>query len=285
VREVVDPAAGRRLAGLTSHPRRRYGAADWSLSPHESVPDEPTHGVGIDTAVPELRGTLTEVRRPAAPAGSPAAAAPEVSAQEPVRPAARGVSGKASRTAARPTTRRGRTEPMVEPREKSRGERAAAPVAPPPAAVTPPPVVPPPAAVAPPPVVPPPVAQDPVTPPVAHVPDQPVGRQRAILVFADGEEVEVDGPLILGRAPSQSDPNRPARLVPVRGTGRGVSRNHLRVDETPEGLAVVDLGSSNGSWLIVPGAAPTMMEAGEAYALVSGTVITFADQVCEFRFE
>lgn len=478
--ELRSDPRSRRSPGLGSHPRRRYGAADWSLTPHESPEETPLHGVGIDTAVPEVRAQLAvgEVagvaegvspaveaqpsirprrahRQEAAPApavpavgaevalddrlesvelgapervsvsdgwqGAPAEATapadgphpgtgadlgadlgavvgavagsdvePSVvpdltreadpaalvepvrtveSAQlvepvelvevvqtvEPVDPVETVAAGQPSATGEedfswmspppradepgdQPVELVGEFAPdgerpwtVEQPWESSHPDHedlaefaqpapqpqvAAAPGAVVSAPVVPEPAVPePPAAapVAPGPVVaePVPIApQAPAPSPAGEPAGEPVGEPEpvpgsevsvaplaagahsapllgagvaGVLVFTDGTEVVVDGPVIIGRAPSQTDRDRPARLVTVRGEGRGVSRNHLRIDVGTTGPFAIDLGSRNGSTLTAPGAERVAMDSWMPYPLVAGVRLTVADLICDFR--
>jgi len=102
-------------------------------------------------------------------------------------------------------------------------------------------------------------------------------------VFADGSEIVIDGSVIIGRSPTQTDPDRPARLVTVRGEGRGVSRNHLRIDVRDAGAYAVDLASRNGSAITPPEGERVRLEAGTPYRLSAGSRLTVADLTCEFR--
>lgn len=422
----------RRSPGLGSHPRRRYGPADWSLTPHDVPEEVPSHGIGIDTAVPEIRAGLSldpvaervaaaprgrraarhssapadlpsveqapveqapVVQTPVAPvvaepieppvATAPPTAAipvpvppsegrpeaswaelveprvseaelpetelaeaelPEAELAEPTRvepitaepkvaepevvepvlagPAAPFVDpfadpvpaesagsddfswmspaqrADAEWTVAQPPWEADRVEAeqFWAPEEQPEPVPAppVAPVAQPAAQIAPEPPIatPAPPAAPPAPVVPPPVA--PAAPAPPAVPAEPevtstpaIGGASSsligVLVFSDGTEVVVDGPVIIGRAPSQTDRDRPARLVTVRGEGRGVSRNHLRIDVGTTGPFAIDLGSRNGSTLTAPGGDQVAMDSWMPYPLQPGSQLTVADLVCYYR--
>jgi pSer/pThr/pTyr-binding forkhead associated (FHA) protein len=68
----------------------------------------------------------------------------------------------------------------------------------------------------------------------------------------------------------------------VLGAGRGISRNHLRIDVGIGGLFVIDLGSRNGSSLEAPGSTPVRLDAWVPYPLRPGMKLTFADSWCVF---
>lgn len=232
------PVAVRRSAGLGSHPRRRYGAWDWSLAPVPGASARADLGAGVDTAVPDTRDVPTV--RPEVPNG--AVPLPEThTGQEP--------------------------EPLVEQRADDE------------AAVE---------------------NESPTGVPVAHAPEggevlpeppplpgsepEPRARVRCgVLEFDDGERVDVDGPVIIGRAPSQVEGDRPARLVPVPEANRGLSRNHVRIDVGLHGPFVVDLGSRNGTTMRSPGRTAVRLDPWMPYPLDSGAELVFAQIICTFR--
>ncbi len=115
--------------------------------------------------------------------------------------------------------------------------------------------------------------------------EQPV--TYGMLRFSDGKQVRIAGPVIIGRAPSQAGNgrDRPAQLVTVPGAGRGLSRNHVRIDVGVGGLFVIDLGSRNGSSLEATGSAPVRMDAWVPYPLRPGMTLSFADSSCVFGEE
>ncbi|MFZ0158724.1 MAG: FHA domain-containing protein, partial [Kineosporiaceae bacterium] len=104
-----------------------------------------------------------------------------------------------------------------------------------------------------------------------------------VLEFDDGRRVEVDGPVIIGRAPSQVEGDRPARLVPVPEASRGLSRNHVRIDVGLQGPFVVDLGSRNGTTMRIPGRTAVRLDPWMPYPLDVGAELVFAQIICTFR--
>ena len=129
---------------------------------------------------------------------------------------------------------------------------------------------------------------DPLAPP--GIPGQPpapdvVARPVAKLVFSSGETVEVDRPVLVGRAPEagRSHTSEQPRLVTVPSPQKEISSTHLEVragSGADHGCAVViDLGSTNGTVLVQPGLAPEDLQAGVAVQLLPGAIIDLGDGV------
>lgn len=118
-------------------------------------------------------------------------------------------------------------------------------------------------------------------PPAPPVTARPVAR----LLFSNGEQVDVDRLVLVGRAP---EPRRHTlteepRLVVVRSPHHEVSSTHLEIrpgSGADHGCAVVtDLGSTNGTLLVQPGLPPEDLQAGVAVQLIPGAVIDLGDGV------
>lgn len=111
------------------------------------------------------------------------------------------------------------------------------------------------------------------------------GRVVARLVFSTGEEVEVDGPVVVGRNPDTGRATGAGepRAVAVPSRSREISATHLEVrpgEGIDLGAAVVtDLASTNGTLLVQPGLPPEDLRPGVATALVPGAVIDLGDGV------
>ncbi len=273
----VTPSPPRRSAGLGSHPRRRYGAADWSLAPQPGGWNDEDAGSGIDSGVPDPRLAPTappEGNNGSAPVpetriwqpSQPPTESPEEPPEEPAVAASERVADAPAQAEAEPdAVVRAVPEPVAQPQPKP------APKPAPKAAPKPAPDA-------------PPVAVTPVPTPVPDtVVASAVSGAIGVLEFDDGVRVDVDGPVIIGRAPSQVEQDRPARLVPVRGATRGLSRNHVRIDVGLQGPFVVDLGSRNGTSLRNPGRAPAKMDPWMPYPLEPDAEIVFAEIICTFR--
>jgi FHA domain len=129
----------------------------------------------------------------------------------------------------------------------------------------------------PPPVAPPGIPGQPPAPDVTV----PVAR----LVISNGDLVDVDRALVIGRAPEArrfNDTEQP-RLITVPSPHLEVSSTHIEVrpgSGADHGSAVVtDLGSTNGTVLVQPGLGPEDLAPGVPVQLVPGAIIDLGDGV------
>ena len=116
----------------------------------------------------------------------------------------------------------------------------------------------------------PPPAAPPGIPGQEPAPDVTVPVAR--LVISNGEVVEVDRAIVIGRAPEArrfNDTEQPT-LVTVPSPHQEISSTHVEIrpgSGADHGTAVVtDLGSTNGTVLVQPGLGPEDLAAGRARA-------------------
>lgn len=73
-------------------------------------------------------------------------------------------------------------------------------------------------------------------------------------------------------------------VVKLSDPGRDVSGQHLEIRLDLWDVLVVDLGSTNGTQIQLPGGEPQRLRANDPALIEPGTVVTLAD-VLSFRFE
>jgi hypothetical protein len=129
----------------------------------------------------------------------------------------------------------------------------------------------------------PPPAAPPGIPGQPPAPDVTVPVAR--LVISNGDVVDVDRAVVIGRAPEArrfSETEQP-RLVTVPSPHLEISSTHVEVrpgSGADHGSAVVtDLGSTNGTVLVQPGLGPEDLAPGVAVQLVPGALIDLGDGV------
>ncbi len=117
--------------------------------------------------------------------------------------------------------------------------------------------------------------------PAVEAGEAPVAR----LIFSSGQVVDVDRPVVVGRAP---DPGRVgdddrARLVTVPSPHHEISSTHVEIrpgEGADLGSAVVtDLGSTNGTVVVQPGLPADDLQPGIAVQLTPGATIDLGEGV------
>ncbi len=125
--------------------------------------------------------------------------------------------------------------------------------------------------------------------PQPGIPGQPmapsIGRSVAKLVISNGDTVEVDRVVLVGRAPEArrfTTTDQPV-LVTVPSPLHEISSTHVEIrpgSGADHGSAVVtDMGSTNGTVLVQPGLAPEELKPGIAVQLIPGAIINLGDGV------
>jgi len=130
-------------------------------------------------------------------------------------------------------------------------------------------------------------AQPPAPAAPAGAPAPPAPPVVARLRLPDGRLVDVDRPVLLGRAPlaarAAPHPAGPPHLVVVESPHLEVSSTHLEVrpgSGPDEGAALaLDAGSTNGTLLVPPGGRPTDLRPGEPVRVGPGTALDLGDGV------
>jgi hypothetical protein len=119
------------------------------------------------------------------------------------------------------------------------------------------------------------------------IPGQPmapgVTRPVAKLIISNGETVDVDRVVLIGRAPEArrfTSTEQPT-LVTVPSPMHEISSTHVEVrpgSGADHGSAVVtDMGSTNGTVLVQPGLPPEDLKPGIAVQLIPGAIINLGD--------
>lgn len=107
-----------------------------------------------------------------------------------------------------------------------------------------------------------------------------------VLRLSTGDTVTLDRSVIMGRNPrlpsgyKGEQPN----LVKLNDPGKDVSSQHLEVSLDYWHVSVKDLGSTNGTEVILPGEAPQQLRANDPMTIEPGTRVILAG-VIEFVFE
>jgi uncharacterized RDD family membrane protein YckC len=114
----------------------------------------------------------------------------------------------------------------------------------------------------------------PIAPPPSAAPAAPVAvpaGPRPIAVLDSGETYEIAGPIVMGRAPRQSASLGQAQLVVV--ADQSISANHLALGVDDGAPWVMDLSSTNGSWVEQDGRGPVRLDGMRRTPVSPGAVV------------
>jgi FHA domain-containing protein len=110
---------------------------------------------------------------------------------------------------------------------------------------------------------------------LVHVPRPSLGR----LQLDDGELVDLDRELLIGRSPDRDDDPARASLRRVKTVGEKVSRSHLEVRFQGWDVLVADCGSTNGTFTVPhPGGQVAALEPGRPQMIDPGAVVYFGSR-------
>jgi hypothetical protein len=107
------------------------------------------------------------------------------------------------------------------------------------------------------------------------VPRPPLGQLR----MSTSDTIRLDHGVIFGRDPGTPDANRRDQPYFVKLTDPDISRRHLEVVLDGWDVTVVDLNSSNGSAITMPGGVPEVIPGGTWRLLVPGTIVHMSDTI------
>lgn len=115
-----------------------------------------------------------------------------------------------------------------------------------------------------------------------EVPRPPLG----VLRMSTGDTITLDRGVIMGRNPHLPSGYRGEQphLVKLTDPGKDVSSQHLEVSLDYWHVSVKDLGSTNGTEVILPGETPQQLRAHDPITIEPGTRVILAG-VMEFLFE
>lgn len=97
------------------------------------------------------------------------------------------------------------------------------------------------------------------------------------IIVDDGQRIEVNAPIVLGRAPEQAPSD--ARAVAIADSTRSLSRTHLRVAPADgDAMWVEDTFSANGTRLQAPDGTTQPLPRGERVKVSLGTVLLLGER-------
>ena len=97
------------------------------------------------------------------------------------------------------------------------------------------------------------------------------------IIVDDGQRIEVNAQIVLGRAPEQTPAD--AQAVAIADSTRSLSRTHLRVAPADgEALWIEDAFSANGTRLQAPDGSTQPLPRGQRVKVPVGTVLLLGER-------
>ncbi len=108
---------------------------------------------------------------------------------------------------------------------------------------------------------------------------RPLTQNQALrLTFDDGRTEDVSGVALIGRNPAGYDGEMISRLISIQDSSRSVSKTHLHLRVSGEGLWVTDRNSTNGSGITHPAGNMDPLPGGKPALAELGSTVHFGDR-------
>ena len=106
-----------------------------------------------------------------------------------------------------------------------------------------------------------------------------------VLRLSTGDVITLDRSVVMGRSPrTDFDGEERPHIVKLPGGDGEISRTHLQVSLDGWDVLIIDLKSTNGTLVTLPGRDPERLRPSEPFPIQPGTVVTLADDIY-FRYE
>ncbi len=99
-----------------------------------------------------------------------------------------------------------------------------------------------------------------------------------VLVFDDGDDVELASEALIGRNPSNQVGETVGQLIAVADQGRSVSKTHLHLRRDGRGVWVTDRNSTNGTAISGVDGKRTQVPGGQTLMAEAGSTVHFGDR-------
>ena len=109
--------------------------------------------------------------------------------------------------------------------------------------------------------------------------DEPAPRGRPVLISSTGEQADLDGPVLVGRAPSTENDDADIALMKVHSPAHDISRSHAMIAPSRWGFDVIDMDSTNGTVVEHPDGEEIYVDAGRTVGISAEETIQIGDGV------
>ena len=109
--------------------------------------------------------------------------------------------------------------------------------------------------------------------------DEPAPRGRPVLISSTGEQADLDGPVLVGRAPSTENDDADIALMKVHAPAHDISRSHAMIAPSRWGFDVIDMDSTNGTVVEHPDGEEIYVDPGRTVGISAADTIQIGDGV------
>lgn len=109
--------------------------------------------------------------------------------------------------------------------------------------------------------------------------DEPAPRGRPVLISSTGEQADLDGPVLVGRAPSTENDDADIALMKVHSPAHDISRSHAMIAPNRWGFDVIDMDSTNGTVVEHPDGEEIYVDPGRTVGISAADTIQIGDGV------
>lgn len=109
--------------------------------------------------------------------------------------------------------------------------------------------------------------------------DEPAPRGRPVLISSTGERADLDGPVLVGRAPSTENDDADIALMKVHSPAHDISRSHAMIAPSRWGFDVIDMDSTNGTVVEHPDGEEIYVDSGKTVGISAEDTIQIGDGV------
>ena len=109
--------------------------------------------------------------------------------------------------------------------------------------------------------------------------DEPSPRGRPVLISSTGEQADLDGPVLVGRAPSTENDDADIALMKVHSPAHDISRSHAMIAPSRWGFDVIDMDSTNGTVVEHPDGEEIYVDPGKTVGISAEDTIQIGDGV------
>ena len=109
--------------------------------------------------------------------------------------------------------------------------------------------------------------------------DEPSPRGRPVLISSTGERADLDGPVLVGRAPSTENDDADIALMKVHSPAHDISRSHAMIAPSRWGFDVIDMDSTNGTVVEHPDGEEIYVDPGKTVGISAEDTIQIGDGV------